>query len=589
MLNEHRRNRRGQSGTALIVGSLSMVFLVPMIGLAIDTGFLYSAKAKMQAAVDGASLAAARALNLGETLQSQQATAAQNAVNWFYANFPASTWATTSTVMSIAGATNTASGFSSPSVSIFPDATNPQLVHVNVTASTRVPTWFMRWFGYTTLNISATGNATRRAVVVMMVLDRSGSMCTVSGVNKQPCSKANSTYPCALMVTAAKQFTGQFAQGRDYVGMVSFSTNAYIASAPTTNFQTTLGYANSSGTGTGAIDNIFCAGGTNTAEGISMAYQLLYQTGLPGALNILMLETDGLPNSYTANFYDSVNNVTALNSNSGCTDASTPTAKKLSQGGFATAAKIPSWTPGLTLNAPPFLTTAGYYPNVPAGMVGVVYSDDPGGSNTFTLMFKDWTNDSPQYPQSVGETKDTSPGPYNTDAYLTTATGCAFNNGQQGTTNPSDFKWFPGTDVFGNSANPSNAYKSVTLDAQGHVTQSGSNPANYTNYHNAAINITDNSAYVARANPTIPAYVFAIGLGGNSTGGPPDPILMQRMANDPTGDTFNATPYYSACAQETGCITYPSQYQGQFIYAPSSAQLNSAFLAISSQILRLNK
>jgi len=43
-----------------------------------------------------------------------------------------------------------------------------------------------------------------------------------------------------------------------------------------------------------------------------MGYQLLYQTGLPGALNILFLETDGLPNSYTANFYDSANSVTGL-------------------------------------------------------------------------------------------------------------------------------------------------------------------------------------------------------------------------------------------------------------------------------------
>ena len=59
----------------------------------------------------------------------------------------------------ISGYTNSATGFSSASVNIFPDATNPQLDHVNVTASTNLPTWFMRWFGYTTLNISATGNA----------------------------------------------------------------------------------------------------------------------------------------------------------------------------------------------------------------------------------------------------------------------------------------------------------------------------------------------------------------------------------------------------------------------------------------------
>ena len=91
------------------------------------------------------------------------------------------------------------------------------------------------------------------------------------------------------------------------------------------------------------------------------------------------------------------------------------------------------------------------------------------------------------------------------------------------------------------------------------------------------------------ANLTNPAYVFAIGLGGNSVNGPPDPILLQRIANDPNGDTFNASAYYSACALETGCSNWSGQYQGTFVYAPTSAQLSEAFIKISSQILRLAK
>ena len=68
-----------------------------------------------------------------------------------------------------------------------------------------------------------------------------------------------------------------------------------------------------------------------------------------------------------------------------------------------------------------------------------------------------------------------------------------------------------------------------------------SNPTNWQNYHNGVLNATDNAAYNARANTTIAATVFAIGLGGNSTTGPPDPVLLQRMANDPNGDEFNTT------------------------------------------------
>ena len=85
----------------------------------------------------------------------------------------------------------------------------------------------------------------------------------------------------------------------------------------------------------------------------------------------------------------------------------------------------------------------------------------------------------------------------------------------------------------------------------------------------------------------MPAYVFAVGLGGN--GNPPDPVLLQRMANDPNGDQFNATPAYVSCATAVNCVTVAGQYQGKFVYAPNTAQLNQAFQVIASQILRLSK
>jgi hypothetical protein len=431
----------------------------------------------------------------------------------------------------------------------------------------------MKWFGYSTIKITAIGNATRRAVVVMMVLDRSHSMCMVGGSlihGNNPCTESDTTTPCYQMIAAAKQFTGQFAQGRDYVGLITFAENAYVTQVPSTTFQTTLGYSNSSGSATGSasgsLDNIVCNGGTGTAQAISLAYQALYQTGLPGALNIIMLETDGLPNTLTMNFYDSVNNVAGLNSGSNCLDLNN---KKIGGGGFSIAAKIPVWTPGLALNAAPFNTTSGPYSNVPAGMIASAPSADPSGANNFFLAMNYFTN--------------STANDYNTNTYITTslpspyAPGCSFPDTG---TSPTDIKWFPATDVYGNSTNPSNSYKSVTMDAQGHIS-----PNSWSNYHNAVLNATDNAAYVVRANPTIPAYVFAIGLGGNSATGPPDPILMQRIANDPGEDQFNASPAYPACP---ACAT-AGQFTGKFVYSPSSAELNSAFLVISSQILRLNQ
>ena len=249
---------------------------------------------------------------------------------------------------------------------------------------------------------------------------------------------------------------------------------------------------------------------------------------------------------------------------------------------------IPNWNSfSLNLTAAPFgSTNPGLYPNTPLGMVGTIYSDDPGTGTNFVLMFNQWTNAAAQTPQSLGNASDE----YNTNAYMSPA-GCSFSGGQN-TGNPSDFAWFPLADVYGNQLNPANAYLPVTtvpINGKTRVQQSGANPANWTNYHNAAVNATDNAAYNARANATYQAYVFALGLGNNSVGAPPDPILMQRIANDPNGDTFNSPAKYPACSTEAGCITYANQLQGTYVFAPTSNELAQAFLQISSQILRLNK
>src|SRR5580658_8886471 len=331
-----RRSSR-EKGASLYVTMAALVFIVlPVAGLTVDVGFLYGAKARLQAAVDGAALAAARALNLGETITAQESNAAQNAVNWFYGNFPPGSWLTSSTVM------NTGT------VSVYPDSTNPQLAHVNVTATTSVPTFFMKWLNFNSTTLTAVGDATRRSVVAMLVLDRSGSMCEPT--NTGPCAGSGGSLPCDAMVTAAKQFTGSFSEGRDYIGLVSFAENAYVHSVPSTSFQTTLGYSNTSGSGTGQIDDISCYGGTSTAAAMAMAYQLLWQTALPGALNFIMLETDGLPNTLTMNWWDSVNSVAGISSSSNCTDTA---GKKKSAGGFGSTSVLPAWTPGLFFEQSP--------------------------------------------------------------------------------------------------------------------------------------------------------------------------------------------------------------------------------------------
>ncbi len=525
-----QRTRSRQRGVSLLLAGLSLSFIVPAVGLMIDVSVLYSVRARFQAAVDGAALAAARALNLGQTTSAQATAAKQNAVNWFYANFPSGSWGTTGTNMS------------NSTVNVFDDPNNAHVRNVTVTASTNVPSYFMRWFGANSTALSATGNASRRDVVVMMVLDRSGSM---GGA-------------CSSMITAAKLFTGQFAAGRDQIGLVSFSDNVYIHSSPTTSFQTVLGYKNNLGSATGAIDSIVCNGGTSTAQAISVAYNELYKVNLPGALNVIMFETDGLPNTLTLNFWDSANTKTGLTSTSTCTDKN---GKKRSGGGFASASVLPSWTSGQSLGS------GSYFADIPAGMIGGVYSDDPGNGNKFQLLFKYWTTSTSNN--------------FNSSSF-TTASGCAFNSGsgQNPSPPPSDIAWFPLTNVWGDQLSP--GYLAVTLSSGKVVSNS------WQTFHNAAFNAADSAASQARTNSHLPAYFFVIGLGGTSTN-PPDYVLMQRIANDPNGDNYNSPALYSACSQEANCATNSSQPQGTFVFSSSPSSLSQAFLSVSSEVLRLSK
>src|ERR1700691_1140746 len=289
-----RQPRHGEKGASLftVIGAMVWV-IIAMLGLFVDLGILYSAKARLQAGVDGSALAAARALNLGQTTAAQALSAQQNAVNWFYANFPNGNWATFNTVMTTAN------------VTVVNSPNNANLRQVTVTASTSVPTWFMKYLGFSATNLTVTGQASRKDIVAMLVLDRSGSMCSVNGATANPpCNKGSTTTPCSAMINYAKNFTGAFAEGRDQIGLLTFSDGYYLESKPTVDFQTVLGYSNSSGASTGTIDNIDCNGGTGTAAAVSMAYNQLYQIAEPGAMNIIMLETDGLPNTLIYNSWN---------------------------------------------------------------------------------------------------------------------------------------------------------------------------------------------------------------------------------------------------------------------------------------------
>src|SRR5579862_5513622 len=87
-MNGNKARTLKERGISLIFTAMTLVFIVPMVGLAIDAGILYTVKGKLQMAVDAASLAAARALSRGTDDTTQQNNATAVAQEYVLLNFP---------------------------------------------------------------------------------------------------------------------------------------------------------------------------------------------------------------------------------------------------------------------------------------------------------------------------------------------------------------------------------------------------------------------------------------------------------------------------------------------------------------------
>jgi len=93
------------------------------------------------------------------------------------------------------------------------------------------------------------------------------------------------------MIAAAQNFTTLFSPF-DQIGLVSFDITAHLLDSPTTNHTQVSNH----------IGGLSCGSNTNTISALEVAYQQIRNTGLPLALNTIVLFTDGSPNGITANF-----------------------------------------------------------------------------------------------------------------------------------------------------------------------------------------------------------------------------------------------------------------------------------------------
>jgi Flp pilus assembly protein TadG len=514
---ERVRNRQvavwRERGVILIILTLAFSLIVPLIGLAFDCGMLYLVRTRLSAAVDAAVLAGGRSLNRGQDIASQEANAIQIATDYFNANFPTNIYGTTNITFH---------------TTVTELADRRRLVAMN--ASLDAPLYFLRVLRRDYANVRVSAVASRRDVNLILLLDRSGSIAFVGAAG--------------AVRGSAKAFVDKFAEGRDRLGLVSFSGAYSVDFAYGMDFKTRTPQNLSQ-----AIDALnFPTGGayTGSAIGLWKGYKQLLNIDEEGALNVVVFFTDGRPTAVTGDFP-----VKTVANDQRYGDGLTPPSSPPGTGTVTTAYGASSCTS----------STAKF------GFIGV----DPcvAASCPASQMYL-----------ATGITY----GVMKTDAASSTqnewtlapdSSNCNYAPGTDQTNRRRmrrDIAYIPDTVTYDGTSISTSGYETA-LDKfpTGHPYVGKVRPDVPRTLRYAANNVADNIAAIMRNNTRLKPIVFSIGMGTTSgTGEPIDHVFLRRLANDPS------SPIYDS-----------SKPVGLYVYSPTPSQLNDAFMRIASEILRL--
>lgn len=266
-----------QGGQVLIIVGLSLTVLIGAVGLAVDSGRAYGVKARLNAAVDAAAIAAARALSEGADDNARRQNAIAVGERFFRMNYPDGFLGSTP---------------SAPNITAVHEATG--YWRVNASATATMPTTFMRVLaGDTVVAPSAAGEAIRRDLDVMLVMDTSGSL--------GPPTSPSSVFP-TLKSAAKTSFINRFASGTngDRVGLASFSSGAVVD----VQINKTAARGFNRTTINNAIDALPLGGATASAEGMRKALDELnaIPPNVRSSLRVILFFSDGAPNIINGTF-----------------------------------------------------------------------------------------------------------------------------------------------------------------------------------------------------------------------------------------------------------------------------------------------
>jgi Flp pilus assembly protein TadG len=292
-----KRALSDEQGQAIVFVALMLVILIAVVGIVVDVGMAFRTQRQLQAAADAAALAGAQKLP-DPTLASQTAL----------------TYGTGS------GGNNKISGVTvAEAVATACNTTIPGCRPVNtvsVSENATIPTFFSKIVGFDAFHVKVKATACSpcgsKPVDIMLVLDRTGSMCQDSAGRSDPsCADLNNAK------TGIRTFLSYFDPKQAHIGLAVLppatsvtakctqpqSTNynstsaAYLLVPLSSDFRNTNGTLNTS---SNLVSTLACVQGNGTtsyANSIEAAQAELVAHGRPNVPHVIVFFSDGAANT----------------------------------------------------------------------------------------------------------------------------------------------------------------------------------------------------------------------------------------------------------------------------------------------------
>jgi hypothetical protein len=292
------RVARAEEGQAIVIAVFFMVVLLGFCALSLDVGHAYLTQRHLQASADAAALAGAQALP-----------------NVAQANALATMYGVTGS-NAVRDASDVQATFSTKCLASAPGC-SPANAFV-VRASAQVPLVFGRMFGHGAFTVHATATACspcgEKPLDVMLVLDRTGSMCTDSAGRPDPaCTDMNNARD------GMKTFLGLLDPSIDHVGLAvlppgppptsgrnacdtpdsawyNSRASPYVI-VPLSSDYLANGVLNSESNLVSTIDCVKAGGVTAYANALEAAQAELVAHGRPGVAKVIIFLSDGAANA----------------------------------------------------------------------------------------------------------------------------------------------------------------------------------------------------------------------------------------------------------------------------------------------------